>query len=98
MSVDDESNVVPKRDFLQAKWIYPLVRHGEGCITPVVGRIFAATHSTMNVQICTSHGMSRYVVKYVIKINENNYVAFTSKQGEPGLRAKKVFLHNTKIT
>ena len=95
---DDDLNVVPECEFLQAKRIYPPVRHGEGCITPVVGRLFAATRSTMNVQVCTSHGTSRYVVKYVIKIDENNYVAFSSKQGQPGLRAEKVHLHNTKIT
>jgi len=30
----------------------------------------------MNVQICTSHGTTRYVVKYIIKVDESNYVAF----------------------
>lgn len=96
--IDSLGNVIPRRDFLSARRIYAPARFGEGSITPVLGRLFASTRSTMNVQICTSHGTSRYVVKYVIKVDETNYVAFVSKQGEPGLRAEQVFLHNTKIT
>ncbi len=98
MTINENQESVPQRDFLKARRIYAPARFGEGNITPVVGRLFAATRSTMNVQICTSHGTTRYVVKYVIKIDENNYVAFSSKAGEPGLKAEKVFLHNTKIT
>ena len=90
---------VPKHAFLEAKRILPPVRRGEGNISPVIGRLFAATRSCMNVQICTSHGTSRYIVKYLIKIDENNYVAFSVNQKDPSSwKAEKVFLHNTKIT
>ena len=91
--------IVLKRDYLQAKRIYPPVRHGEGCITPVVSRLFVATRSTMNIQVCTSHGTVRYVVKYIVKVDENNYIAFSAPYGQKNgeLVAEKVFLHNTKI-
>ncbi|CAB9521100.1 hypothetical protein SEMRO_1164_G248040.1 [Seminavis robusta] len=89
----------PNEDFLKAKRIFPVARHGEGLISPVIGRLFAATRSSMNVQICTSFGTSRYVVKYLIKIDENNYVAFHAKHSDDKtIKAEHVFLHNTKIT
>jgi DNA polymerase III delta prime subunit len=98
VTVSEDNEVVPQREYLKSRRIYAPARFGEGNITPVVGRLFAATRSTMNVQICTSHGTTRYVVKYVIKIDESNYVVFSCKKGEEGLKAEKVFLHNTKIT
>jgi hypothetical protein len=53
----------------------------------------------MNVQICTSHGTIRYVVKYLVKIDKNNYIVFSANQRNPDdMKAEKVFLHNTKIT
>jgi predicted GIY-YIG superfamily endonuclease len=98
VTVSEDNEVVPQREFLKARRIYAPARFGEGNITPVVGRLFAATRSTMNVQICTSHGTTRYVVKYVIKIDECNYVVMSCKKGEEGLKAEQVFLHNTKIS
>ena len=97
---DTGGEFVPTKEYLQSKRIHAPVRHGEGNITPVVGRLFAATRSTMNVQICTSNGTTRYVVKYVVKIDENNYVTFKVSQqdDQPTVEASKVFLHNTKIT
>jgi hypothetical protein len=98
VTLNEHNEIVPQRNYLKSTRIYAPARHGEGNITPVIGRLFAATRSTMNVQICTSHGTSRYVVKYVVKVDKNNYVAFSCKQGEPGLKAEHVFLHNTKVS
>jgi predicted GIY-YIG superfamily endonuclease len=91
---------VPTREYLRSKRIYAPVRHGEGNITPVVGRLFAATRSTMNIQICTSNGTSRYVVKYLMKVDENNYVSLGANQKESTetIKGEKVFLCNTKVT
>ena len=89
----------PLHDFLKAKRIIPPARLGEGNISPVIGRLFAATRSQMNVQICTSFGTSRYIVKYLIKIDENNYVVFSgNKDDRQSSKAEVVHLHNTKIT
>lgn len=97
---DTEGLFVPTKDYLVSKRIYAPVRHGEGNISPVVGRIFAATRSTMNIQICTSNGTSRYVVKYIIKIDENNYIVMKAnqKENEANIKAEKVFLCNTKVS
>ena len=97
---DTDGEFVPTREYLKAKRIYAPVRHGEGNITPVLGRFFAATRSSMNVQICTSNGTTRYVVKYLVKIDENNYVTFgaTQQKGDTKLKAEKVFMCNTKVT
>lgn len=97
---DSGGRFIPNREFLQSKRIFAPVRHGEGNISPVVGRLFAATRSTMNIQICTSSGTSRYVVKYIVKIDENNYVVFSARQKNDNatLGAEKVFLCNTKVT
>ena len=97
---DTDGEFVPTREYLKARRIYAPVRHGEGNITPVLGRFFAATRSSMNVQICTSNGTTRYVVKYLVKIDENNYVTFgaTHRAGEAKMKADKVFLCNTKVT
>ena len=77
----------------------PPVKFKEGNIRPVIGKIFAATRSTSNVQICTSFGTSRYIVKYLIKIDENNYVTMSTNQNEPlNTKAERVHLNNTKIT
>ena len=90
---------VPLHDFLKPKRILPPVRLGEGNISPVIGRLFAATRSQMNVQICTTFGTSRYIVKYIIKIDEGNYVVFGCDPSSEGkITAQRVMLHNTKIT
>ena len=87
-----------KESFLIPKRILPPARRDEGNISPVIGRLFVATRSSMNVQICTSHGTSRYIVKYLIKIDENNYIAFSVNQRDPtDIKSEKVFLHNTKV-
>lgn len=89
---------VPLREFLESKRVMAPARHGEGNMTPVIGRVFAAVRSSMNAQICTSFGTSRYLVKYLSKIDENNYVVFSAKQGaEDEFRVEKVNLLNTKI-
>ena len=78
----DDGRFIPCRDYLKSKRIYPPVRHGEGNISPVVGRIFAATRSTMNTQVCTSSGTTRHVVKCVAKTDENNCAVFHANQTE----------------
>ena len=89
----------PLEEFLESKRIHATARHGEGLITTTVGRLFAATRSSMNIQICTSFGTSRYIVKYIIKIDEHNYIAFHMKEGSKNVvKAEQVYLANTKVT
>ena len=53
---EHDGRFVSKCEYLKSKRIYAPVRYGEGNISPVIGRLFAATRSTMNVQVCTSSG------------------------------------------
>ena len=70
----------------------------EGLVTACNGRLFAALRCNMNVQYCTSYLTSRYVTKYVSKIDENNYVSFKIDSRSPKMAsAEREFLHNTKI-
>jgi hypothetical protein len=61
--------------------------------------LFAFSRSSMNLQLCTSYSTSRYVIKYALKIDENNYILLhVDIRDQKSLRMEKVFLHNTKIS
>ena len=66
-------------------------------ISPVEGKIFAVTKSMQNVQKLTgTGGCSKYVCKYIAKIDEQNYVV-VNVNGEGHFVTKSRFLHNTKV-
>ncbi len=67
-------------------------------ISPVEGYIFLVTKSMQNVQrLNGSGGCSKYVCKYIAKIDEQNYVII-EVDGVGQLVSKASFLHNTKVS
>ena len=67
-------------------------------MSPVEGKTFSACRSMQNVQMLTDcGGVNKYVVKYIGKIDEQNYVVIYA-DGRGQLVTKGQFLHNTKIT
>ena len=68
-------------------------------MSPVCLDWFAALKSMMNFQILTStNGVARYVVKYVVKLDEGNRcTVYADAHSGSTLKVEKQFLHNTKI-
>ena len=69
-------------------------------MSPVNGRLFAATKSMQNIQFLTnSNGVNTYLCKYIGKIDENNHVIVRCNTHDPGnLISRSTFLHNMKST
>ena len=69
-------------------------------MSPVNPRFFALTRSMQNLQVITeTNGVSRYVVKYVIKMDRGNRCSIWADAHTGSvLRADYQFLHNTKIS
>ena len=71
-----------------------------GNMSPVTPKLFALTRSMQNFQVITNtNGVSRYVVKYIIKMDTGNRcIVHADKHTGAVLRAEHQFLHNTKVT
>jgi len=71
-----------------------------GNMSPVTPKLFALTRSMQNFQVITNtNGVSRYVVKYIIKMDEGNRcIVHADKHTGAVIRAEHQFLHNTKVT
>ena len=69
-------------------------------ISPVEGYTFAYCQSMQNIQfISNCGGCNKYTIKYVGKIDEQNYVIVYSDGHKNGhLVLKSTFLHNTKLS
>ena len=87
-------NVVDLKSSLA--FFYP-VRHIPPKI-PITCYILTMTQSMQNIQrLSGPGGCSKYVCKYLAKVDEQNYVVIlVDGQGQLAIQAK--FLHNTKIT
>lgn len=102
LEIDSDGNVTNFRSWLS--FFHPL-RHvpptnptNDMNISPVDGYTFAVCKSMQNVQRLTgTGGCSKYVCKYISKIDEQNYVVI-EVNGEGRLVTKSTFLHNTKIS
>ncbi len=83
----------PKRHIPPVNWTHDLN------ISPVEGYTFAACRSMQNLQWLTHcGGCHKYVVKYIGKIDEQNYVVVSTNGNKNGsLVTRGTFLHNTKI-
>ena len=100
--IDDDGNV---KEFKSPLPFFHPVRHvpptnptNDINISPIEGYIFAITRAMQNVQRLTgTGGCSKYVCKYIAKIDEQNYVVILVN-GEGRLVTQATFLHNTKIT
>ena len=86
--------------FHPKRHIPPTNPTGDINMSPVDGYFFTACRSMQNVQWLTQcGGVNRYVVKYIGKIDEQNYVIIcTDSQQNGKLVSKAYFLHNTKVS
>ena len=66
---------------------YPPVDSGMGIISPTNPRLFMATRSTCNLQLCTRYFSSRYLAKYVAGVDESNVVYISAASAKKALSA-----------
>ena len=85
--------------FHPKRHIPPTNPTGDINMSPVEGYFFTACRSMQNVQYLTlCGGVNKYVVKYIGKIDEQNYVIICTDSSKNGkLVSKSFFLHNTKV-
>ena len=69
-------------------------------MSAVIKEYFAATCSMQNAQVISGiNGVSVYVVKYIMKLDQGNRVAvWADSHSGAILRGEETFLYNTKIT
>ena len=69
-------------------------------ISPVEGYNFAHFQSMQNIKMITnSGGCSKYTIKYIRKLDAQNYViVYTDSHNNGNLVTKGNFLHNTKLS
>ena len=86
--------------FHPKRHIPPTNNTGDMNISPVEGYTFAVCRSMQNCQRLTHcGGCSKYVCKYIGKIDEQNYVVVGMNGKKSGsLISNAQFLHNTKVT
>jgi hypothetical protein len=86
--------------FHPKRHIPPTNPNGDINMSPVDGYLFTACRSMQNVQFLTHcGGVNKYVVKYIGKIDEQNYVIICTDGSKIGkLVSKAFFLHNTKVS
>ena len=84
----------PKRHIPPVLWTHDMN------ISPVEGYTFTACQSMQNIQLLTqTGGCNKYVVKYLGKIDDQNYViVYTDTHTNGILVTKRTFLHNTKVS
>ena len=69
-------------------------------MSPVTKEYFAATRSIKNAQVISgTNGMSVYVMKYIVKLDQGNCVTvWVDSHSGTLLRREETLLHNTKMT
>ena len=84
----------PKRHIPAVNWTHDLN------ISPVEGYTFSYCQSMQNIQkITNTGGCNKYTIKYIGKIDEQNYVIVHTDSHKNGqLMTKSTFLHNTKLS
>ena len=102
LTIDEDGNILefesPIAFFHPVRHIPPTNPTDDMNISPVEGNTFAVFRSMQNIQRLTgAGGCSKYVCKYIAKIDEQNYVVVLV-DGEGQLITQATFLHNTKIT
>ena len=66
-------------------------------VSPVEGCTFSVCKSMKNIQVLTwSGGCAKYALKYIAKIEEQNYVTI-DVDGQGRFTTRDVFIHNTKV-
>ena len=102
LDYDDDGNILDFKSnlsfFHPNRHIPPTNPTNDLNMSPVEGYTFAACESMQDVQVLTgTGGCSKYVLKYIAKINEQNY-CIVDVNGDGELVTKSHFLHNTKVT
>ena len=90
-----------KHDYFDPKRCYPPVSWTHDLnISPVISELFCSCRSMQNVQqITRCGGCNKYCVKYMSKIDEQNYVIVSAKANKNGvIQTRKEFVANSKIT
>ena len=88
----------PLHGILKAQRHYAASFPDEGVISECNARLFAATLSNMNIQLCTGYSTSRYIAKYVAGIDEHNKIHVSVDKNETNsLQMKMELLMNTKV-
>ena len=98
VTLDEESGRVLSIDekLWLGKHVYP-ADYGEHFV-PCLGRIFAATRSTDNAQLCTYYMNSRYLAHYNAAVDDNHRVFVKGCKGENEFRLQHEEVPNTKIS
>eukprot|EP00984_Skeletonema_dohrnii_P023809 scaffold12895_cov164-Skeletonema_dohrnii-CCMP3373.AAC.6 len=86
-------------------WFTP-TRHMTACqpnatcnMSPVDRKLFAVLRSMQNLQyLLHTNGVCKYVVKYLVKIDQGNRITLYVNTKTGQIQAGKEFLHNTKIS
>lgn len=102
LEIDDDGNVLKFESnlpfFHPTRHVPPTNPNDDKNISPVIGKLFASCKSMQNAQrIKGSGGCSKYICKYIAKIDEQNYVV-VEVDGRSQLITKAHYLHNTKIS
>ena len=102
LEIDDDGNVAKFKSTLDffhpVRHIPPTNATDDMNISPVEGYTFAVCRSMQNIQVLTgAGGCSKYVLKYISKIDEQNYVV-VSVEGQGKITTRANYLHNTKVT
>lgn len=97
-SVDNPCSFVARVPVLEASKHFPPTLRGEGKFSAANGTLFLICRGNTNIQVCRTFATSRYLCKYIGKIDENNTVWLAVDGGdERAVTLEKIFLHNTKI-
>jgi predicted GIY-YIG superfamily endonuclease len=93
-----DGTFTPKHPLLRSQRALPPVRREDGNMSPVVARLFLATRSMLNAQYCTGYSVTRYVTKYITKMDKCARVTLNVNPGDAtDVRKDAQFLYNTKI-
>ena len=83
--------------FHPVRHIPPTNPNDDHNMSPVEGKTFAITRSMQNIQVLKgAGGCSKYVLKYITKNDEQNYVII-DVSGKGKMVSKAHYLHNTKV-
>ena len=97
----EELEFIPLVTWLKSTQHIPPSHGDEGIISPVIGALVAINPNSDNCQLTNSYFISRYLAKYISKIDEYGRITITppTSKGDPGtFNAKGETLMNTKIT
>ena len=104
IKVHDNGYVEPfksRLDFFHPKrHVPPVLWTHDMNISPVESKTFVMCRSMQNIQRLTATGgCNKYVVKYLSKIDEQNYVIISTDVHKNGvLKTREEFIHNSKIS